>query len=170
VHGGCIEEEKSGEAEAEGTEPARRGYIEAGRQGLTEILLATSKREKKLSPPNGLACAAETGTGDLPMLFVEEYAHWLNLGTRELEFRPLSNIWGSSPKNWRLFISDPLHRYMQLQEIRLIDIRSKTNSNVANVFKPLGAPEYVHVTATNDGTLGAELCHGEGRVAEEDCT
>ncbi|KAG7294015.1 hypothetical protein NEMBOFW57_004076 [Staphylotrichum longicolle] len=40
--------------------------------------------------------------GDLPSSFVNNYAHWLNLLTDEIEFRPLDNRWQTSSENWRL--------------------------------------------------------------------
>lgn len=39
---------------------------------------------------------------DLPNSFINDYAHWLNLSTGQVEFRPLGQKWESTPKNWRL--------------------------------------------------------------------
>jgi hypothetical protein len=39
---------------------------------------------------------------DLPDSFVYNFAHWLNLSTKEVEFRPLAQKWETSPENWCL--------------------------------------------------------------------
>ncbi|KAH6619158.1 hypothetical protein B0J18DRAFT_481466 [Chaetomium sp. MPI-SDFR-AT-0129] len=39
---------------------------------------------------------------DLPSSFVYNFAHWLNLSTNQVEFRPLSEKWETSPENWYL--------------------------------------------------------------------
>lgn len=39
---------------------------------------------------------------DLPDSFVYNFAHWLNLSTNEVEFRPLAQKWETSPENWCL--------------------------------------------------------------------
>ncbi|GAB1314706.1 hypothetical protein MFIFM68171_04916 [Madurella fahalii] len=39
---------------------------------------------------------------DLPDSFVHDYAHWLDLATGEIEFRPMDAKWLSSLGNWRL--------------------------------------------------------------------
>ena len=40
--------------------------------------------------------------GDLPNSFVNKYAHWLNLATKEIEFRALEHKWVTSSENWLL--------------------------------------------------------------------
>ncbi|KAK0643172.1 hypothetical protein B0T16DRAFT_391740 [Cercophora newfieldiana] len=40
--------------------------------------------------------------GDLPHSFVNDFAHWLDLDTNDIEFRPMDTKWESSPDNWRL--------------------------------------------------------------------
>ncbi|OBT60021.1 hypothetical protein VE03_10579, partial [Pseudogymnoascus sp. 23342-1-I1] len=39
---------------------------------------------------------------DFPRAFVEDYAHWLDLNTGFIEWRPLKDAWTSSPDNWRM--------------------------------------------------------------------
>ncbi|KAK3367194.1 hypothetical protein B0T24DRAFT_581750 [Lasiosphaeria ovina] len=38
----------------------------------------------------------------LPHIFVDGYAHWLNLTTKEIEFRDIDDKWTTSADNWRL--------------------------------------------------------------------
>ncbi|KAH9051484.1 hypothetical protein EDB87DRAFT_1582498 [Lactarius vividus] len=42
--------------------------------------------------------------GDFPKAFVDDYVHWLDLRTGEVEFRPVKYPWTSHPSNWRLHI------------------------------------------------------------------
>ncbi|KAK4211357.1 hypothetical protein QBC37DRAFT_389750 [Rhypophila decipiens] len=46
---------------------------------------------------------------DLTSTFVKNYAHWLNLSTMELEFRPLDSKWITTPHNWRLSCAGSMH-------------------------------------------------------------
>ncbi|KAK4459473.1 hypothetical protein QBC42DRAFT_299412 [Cladorrhinum samala] len=39
---------------------------------------------------------------DLPNSFVNDYAHWLNLSTGRVEFRPLAQKWKTTSENWCL--------------------------------------------------------------------
>ena len=97
-----------------------------------------------------------TLSGDFPKHFVDEYTHWLDLNTRELEFRPVGSPWTPAPFNWRLYIHKPgthAHPRAILQKpgqdsslIQLIDIRSKTFDMVSSVLSPLESPEYVTIT------------------------
>ncbi|KAF8260954.1 hypothetical protein EI94DRAFT_1811014 [Lactarius quietus] len=40
--------------------------------------------------------------GDFPKIFVDDYVHWLDLDTGEVEFRPVEVPWTSDSSNWRL--------------------------------------------------------------------
>ncbi|KAF8247333.1 hypothetical protein K440DRAFT_682629, partial [Wilcoxina mikolae CBS 423.85] len=44
--------------------------------------------------------------GDFPDHMVDNYAHWLNIESKEIEFRPLSSLWHESPDNPRLHLRD----------------------------------------------------------------
>ncbi len=39
---------------------------------------------------------------DFPAAFVEDYAHWLDIDTGVVEWRPLRHAWTSSPGNWQM--------------------------------------------------------------------
>src|ERR1700761_1410107 len=39
---------------------------------------------------------------DFPKAFVDDCVHWLDLGTGEVEFRPVESPWTPDPCNWRL--------------------------------------------------------------------
>ena len=104
-------------------------------------------------------------SGDFPRHFVDEYIHWLDLSTGELEFRPATSPWISGSSNWRLYIKRPgvlekikkpgiLPRVL-LQKpsqdnspIQVIDIRSSTFAVVSGLLSPLESPEYIIATHT----------------------
>jgi hypothetical protein len=90
--------------------------------------------------------------------FVNEYIHWLDLSTGELEFRPTGSVWTPSSSNWRLYIRKPgIHPRAMLQKpskdandspIQVIDIRSSTFVLVSGLLSPLESPEHIIVTHT----------------------
>ncbi|KAF8492828.1 hypothetical protein F5888DRAFT_1857202, partial [Russula emetica] len=94
--------------------------------------------------------------GDFPRHFVDEYVHWLDLETRELEFRPAGSPWKPAPSEWRFYVHKPgshAHPRAVLQKpsqdsssIQLIDIRSKTFDMVSSLLSPLESPEYLTIT------------------------
>jgi hypothetical protein len=101
---------------------------------------------------------------DFPRHFVDEYVHWLNLSTGELEFRPAGSPWG--PSIWRLCFDnrraqDKINMssfhfrdailQKQCQDncespIRIIDIRSTTFDVVSRLVSSLESPEHITVT------------------------
>ena len=97
--------------------------------------------------------------GDFPRHFVSEYVHWLDLETRELEFRPAESPWTPAPSNWRFYVNEPgthVHPRAVLQKpgqdsslIQLIDIRSKTFRMVSRLLLPLESSEYIIITHTS---------------------
>ncbi|KAK4153473.1 hypothetical protein C8A00DRAFT_33763 [Chaetomidium leptoderma] len=78
---------------------------------------------------------------DLPNSFVNNYAHWLNLSTNEVEFRPIAQKWVTSSTSWRLasvsgrvmlkkgssFVIDPSSHTAKLSHQILSSIESSQN-------------------------------------------
>jgi len=89
--------------------------------------------------------------GDFSRRLVDEYIHWLNLTTGELEFRPAGSPWTPSPSNWRLYIRKPgthphamfLERSQDNSPIRAIDIHSDTFGVVSGLLSPLESPAHI---------------------------
>ena len=99
--------------------------------------------------------------GDFPRQFVDEYIHWLDLGTGELEFRPAGSPWMSGPSSWRLYVQRQrpgiiinkklgVQRRAILQKpsqddspIQVIDIRSSTFTEVSSLLSSLESPENI---------------------------
>ncbi len=85
---------------------------------------------------------------DFPACLIDQYVHWLDRSTRELEFRPVGSTWTPEASNWRLYINEPdihpraiLRRPSQgSSSTQVIDIRSGTFGVVSSLLSPLESP------------------------------
>ncbi|KAI0297839.1 hypothetical protein B0F90DRAFT_1811021 [Multifurca ochricompacta] len=91
-------------------------------------------------------------TGDFPKTFVKDYVHWLDLDTREVEFRPSTSPWTPDPSNWKLHV----HSFRNSTSIFLVDMRSATFKMISQLLLPLESPENVIITRSPQ-TLEASL-------------
>ena len=96
-------------------------------------------------------------TGDLPKIQVDDYTHWLDLETQEIELRPLGQHWHSNPDNWRLLYSFGDRSLLCTSSTTLVDIRSQTFGSLAQILEPLEDPDYLHVTISDNGRLEVNL-------------
>jgi hypothetical protein len=86
---------------------------------------------------------------------VDDCVHWLDLGTREVEFRPVESSWLPDPSNWRLYVpkdGDWVFRRTSggsAAPAYLIDIRSPTFRTTSRLLSPLEYPERIIITRTN---------------------
>jgi len=102
---------------------------------------------------------------DFPTHLIDNYVHWLDMGMRELEFRPVDSAWMPKPSDWKLNIcKSGIHPRALLQKpgqdnssIRLIDIRSPTFRVVSSLLSPLESPKNIMVTRDSTQTLGVSL-------------
>jgi len=102
---------------------------------------------------------------DFPTCLIDNYVHWLDRSTRELEFRPAGSPWTPEASNWRLCINGPdihpraiLRRPSQgISSTQVIDIRSCTFGVVSSLLLPLESPEYIMATYTATQTLEVSL-------------
>jgi hypothetical protein len=85
---------------------------------------------------------------DFPNAFITNHAHWINLSTQEIEFRPLSSIWDSSDSNWRLEFSTTNDSFMRRADSSLVDIHSLTFSTISGIVSPLEQSQYMTVEYT----------------------
>ena len=102
---------------------------------------------------------------DFPRHFVDEYFHWLDLNTGELEFRPIDSPWTPRRSNWCLYLQKldvpenskrlVLCPYATLQSAcqdtpptRVIDIRSNTFDIVSGLLSPIENSDYLIITHT----------------------
>ncbi|RDW89094.1 hypothetical protein BP6252_01126 [Coleophoma cylindrospora] len=79
---------------------------------------------------------------DFPADFVNNFAHWLNISTGSIEFRPLENAWQQSPNNWQLAARD---RSLSQGHRKLIDVRSTTAKNISNLLEGIEDAENMHI-------------------------
>ncbi|KAH9169113.1 hypothetical protein EDB89DRAFT_1908861 [Lactarius sanguifluus] len=93
--------------------------------------------------------------GDFPKTFVDDYVHWLDLSTGEVEFRPVESPWTPDPSNWRLAVhtSDTPSLFRKIPgdgaPVNLIDIRSATFQMISRLLSALESSEHIIVTCTN---------------------
>ncbi|KAK5107671.1 hypothetical protein LTR62_000906 [Meristemomyces frigidus] len=101
--------------------------------------------------PSSLFCGA------LPTSFVEEFVHWYDFTTKEVEFRPRSQPWATFTGvlrkegdcgSWRL----------HLDEGCLVGLRSRTSTVISAVLSSLSAPPSIHIIVTdNDGKTSVQV-------------
>lgn len=88
--------------------------------------------------------------GDFPHAFVEEYAHWLEIKTGFVEWRPLVYAWTQTPQNWRM---RPCKNNvsMLIQGLsRLIDPHTPTAKAVSTVLSPLEHANHIHIILNSE--------------------
>lgn len=95
---------------------------------------------------------------DIPTLLVEGHAHWLNLRTHCLEFRPLVSLWTSSPANWRLHFTERSKMIFGGSSELLIDTHSPTFEMLSQRLQPLEPPKFLLIRyAKNSDRLSVQL-------------
>lgn len=85
-------------------------------------------------------------SGDFPMHFVEEYVHWLNVATGDIEFRPINYPWKSTTKNWHLLYSLDAPTLMRQEHTYMLDIRGRTASMIGSILSPLESSDRIDIT------------------------
>jgi hypothetical protein len=83
---------------------------------------------------------------DFPKDFVDDYVHWLDLGTGEVEFRPVESPWTPNLSNWRLYVRTDVFRRIAgdgATPVDLIDIRSATFRTISRLLSALEPPERI---------------------------
>jgi hypothetical protein len=87
---------------------------------------------------------------DVPALLVDNHAHWLNLSTREIEFRPVDKMWEPSNNNWVLQFTEGGQSVAQRGQSVLFDIHSPTSLMIARKLNPLEDLRYLLITRNSD--------------------
>ncbi|KAG9237428.1 hypothetical protein BJ875DRAFT_370034 [Amylocarpus encephaloides] len=83
--------------------------------------------------------------GDFPAAFVRDFAHWLNLDTWTLEWRPLKTLWNPFPENWQMHKNRRPKFMMSQGERFAIDLHSPTAKKINKSLSPLEHATYLHV-------------------------
>jgi hypothetical protein len=86
-----------------------------------------------------------TLTHDFPDAFVQEYVHFLDIKTGQIEWRSLHDIWVSSPENWRMQVDDHDLRVVSRGSRKMLDIGSPTAKTIASILSPLDCGENIHI-------------------------
>ncbi|KAI9450186.1 hypothetical protein BJY52DRAFT_1126070 [Lactarius psammicola] len=93
---------------------------------------------------------------DFPKAFVDDYVHWLDLGTGEVEFRSVESPWTPDPSNWRLTVHTDDTRSLfrkipggSAAPVDLIDIRSTSFRMISHLLSALDSSEHIIITRTN---------------------
>ncbi|KAG0649292.1 hypothetical protein D0Z07_4347 [Hyphodiscus hymeniophilus] len=86
--------------------------------------------------------------GNFPTAFVENFAHWYDLSTSSIEFRPIKDPWTSSPTNWRAThqtragLESKLH--LTKDGKSLVGVKSETAEMISRILSPLEDPLRIH--------------------------
>ncbi|THU85243.1 hypothetical protein K435DRAFT_764380 [Dendrothele bispora CBS 962.96] len=94
---------------------------------------------------------------EIPELMVEEYAHWINLDKKEIEFRPLDSCWVTSPKNWRLEIQGCGMFLVIDGSKKLVDIQSRTFEMISRYLGRIEHGQFLIVTCSAQSIIDVEL-------------
>ncbi|KAF8251192.1 hypothetical protein K440DRAFT_596393 [Wilcoxina mikolae CBS 423.85] len=117
----------------------------------TELLIRAKKygRTLELIPHSRLH-------GDFPKHLVENYAHWMDVRSGRIEFRPLESQWVESCHNPWVSYSDLVMR-CSCEGRRFLDVRSTSARMIYSVLGPLEYSDYVEITIANSGEVEINL-------------
>jgi len=87
---------------------------------------------------------------DFPKAFVQDYAHWFDIATGLIEWRPLEYAWTSSPENWQMRRDDNNSFVLIRGAKTLIDVRSATAEAISKTLSPLEHATHVHIVLNRE--------------------
>lgn len=83
--------------------------------------------------------------GDFPHAFVQDYAHWLEIKTGFVEWRPLDYAWTQTQQNWQLRPCKNNVSMLSKGSSTLIDLHTPTARAVSTVLSPLEHAHHMHI-------------------------
>ena len=83
--------------------------------------------------------------GAVPDHFIESYAHWYNLDSDYIEFRPVMEPWRSSSSYWRLQRKGHCRWYLASEGMRLVSMKSETAQTISRIIEPIEKASRVHL-------------------------
>lgn len=91
----------------------------------------------------------------LPQQFLNNYFHWYNVTTGEVEFRDTSNPWSTNDSSWRLRINGdtPGRWTLATNSTRLVDPSSNTGKALAAVLAPLQQSPWLSIVLSADSQM-----------------
>jgi len=95
---------------------------------------------------------------DIPQDLLILYAHWLDLRTCEIEFRPLDTPWISSGNNWRMLFQPTGDSRMSRNGKFLVDVRSQTFSAISSVLSSIEHAQHLKIVhSPADNSLSVDI-------------
>src|SRR4051794_4233820 len=105
----------------------------------SELIIRTRNESQvsELIPLNSL-------TDDFPKALVQDYAHFLDVATGSVEWRPINYMWESS-HSW-IMRADTSRNFRLLCDGKLsVDIRSKTAQEISCALSALEQATHIHI-------------------------
>jgi len=84
--------------------------------------------------------------GDFPQAFVQGYAHWLEVKTGSVEWRPLLNAWTPTLQNWQMRSGSQGENLLIRGPSKLIDLHTPTAKAVSTILSPLEHATHINIT------------------------
>ncbi len=88
--------------------------------------------------------------GDFPQAFIQDYAHWLDINTGFIEWRPLLNAWTPTLQSWQMRSDSRGESFLIRGSSKLIDLHSPTAKAVSTILGPLEHAAHVHITLNGE--------------------
>jgi hypothetical protein len=92
----------------------------------------------------------------LPTMFVDDYFHWYDYNTEEIEFRPRHDPWSSISGLWRLKRCGASWRLVNGHK-SLVGPVSNTGSTISKMLSPLELQSHIHVLFDGSSVVFIEL-------------
>jgi hypothetical protein len=92
--------------------------------------------------------------GDFPRHMVEQYAHWICLETKVVEFRPINNQWKEDTDNPRLY-----YGIFEMRDAnrKYLDIHSSSAEMIHAILHPLERPDSIQISIRADSSAELEI-------------
>jgi hypothetical protein len=93
-------------------------------------------------------------SGDIPDEIINDFSHWFNQSTHEVEFRPRKSIWTSSSCNWRMTMVPDTRSWMLKSgttNSRIIDVGSRSSKMITAIFSVFDEPRNLMMTTDESG-------------------
>jgi hypothetical protein len=119
----------------------------------SELIIRTRRQEQvcEVLPLHSLQ-------GDFPRALVQDYAHWFEVSTGSVEWRPLARVWTSSPDNWQMQADSHGTFVLGHGAKALVDLRSPTAKSISRVLSPLEHATHIHIILNHEmGGLEVQL-------------
>jgi hypothetical protein len=95
---------------------------------------------------------------DFPKALVQDYAHWLQVATGSVQWRPMTRVWEPSQGSWLMRVDNSGHFRLICDGKSLVDVRSQTAQEISRVLSPLEHATHVHVLYNDtEGELNIHL-------------